>query len=145
MSDIEHRDLDCDNLLDGSQEAETDRHHVFIVPVERPGRVYFVLLSEFSERTHPNQEFELEGPDLQISDKTDDNAHFEFSPVEMGEYQLTVGEETYDIPAVEMTAPPHPVNARYVSIPEQRDAWEGPTEEEINETDLDPVAEPVAE
>lgn len=129
--EAEERTLDPGRLVDGTQRAESDRHHVFVVPREPVGRVYFKLLSEFGEREFPNREFTLEGDDIEVHDRTDHKAEFTLEPAEYGEYTLTVGDESYEIPAVAWLDPPHPVNIRYITLEDEDDAWDEPFEEEI--------------
>lgn len=104
--------------------------------IDPTGEIFFVLLTEMGLDVWPNRDFTLRGPGISISDKTDENGEFRYSPAEFGEYELEVGDAVFQIPAVTKNSPPHRVHVPYVLLPDQYE-WEGPTEEELNEVDLD--------
>jgi len=96
------------------------------------GEIHFVLLTEMGLDVWPNLEFTLRGPEISLSEKTDENGEFRYAPVEFGEYELKVGEAVFRIPAVAEDSPPYRIHVPYDLLPDQIE-WKGPTEEELND------------
>ena len=128
MSDEEEIKLSPEDLRSGVK-IETGGIHVFVVRRESTGSISFVLLTEAGVAAVPGKAFTLSGHGLQLSGNTDEQGEYTHDPAEFGEYELTVGEYTYRIPAVHRGDPPHPVHAR----PGSRESdWEGPLESELD-------------
>ena len=81
--------------------------------------------------------FKIEGMDIEISEQTDDRGEFKHAPAEYGDYELQVGDAAFIIPAIPAEDPPYPVHIPYDMLPDKRDTWDGPTDEEINEYGLE--------
>ncbi len=123
-------------LRERRTKLQTGRTHSVKVIQDTMGQIYFVLLTEMGLDVWPNREFMLRGLGVNVNGRTDNNGEFKHAPVEFGEYELIVGDATFQIPAITVNSPPHPVHIPYTLLPDQLD-WDGPTDEEINETDLD--------
>jgi hypothetical protein len=118
--------------------SSSDDYNTLVLSLD--SKISFVLLSEADLEKWPDREFQLRGPDFELNGRTDDEGLFEHEPVQSGEYDLYVGDAKFVIPAVSLDESPHPIQIPYDMLPDIRDAWPGPTEEELQQ-DEEPVPE----
>jgi hypothetical protein len=87
----------------------------------------------------------VEGHGLQLDGQTDTSGRYRHGPVDGGEYTLQVGDCSFTIPAIADESPPHKVQVPHGGLPEHRDAWREPTEEEkAAQTVLEEPVEPAS-
>ena len=96
----------------------------------------FVLCSELGVQRLGGYLFRIEGHGQQIEGRTDEDGHYRHGPIDGGEYTLSVGDCTFSIPAVSEGSSPHLVHVPHGGLPEHRDAWREPTDEEKAEQDV---------
>ncbi len=111
------------------------RTNSFTILPDGVGAISFVLQSEAGGEPWPQRAFTLEGHGLSIKDQTDDQGKFQHSPADFGDYQLHVGDASYIVPAIPPEATPVEVSVPFTALEDQRDAFQGPTGNELTADD----------
>jgi len=94
------------------------------------GYLEFILCSEMGAGPLARYRVRIEGHGLQVEGLTDSNGRYRHGPVDGGEYNLQVGDCSFSLPAIADESPPHKVHVPHGGLPEHRDEWREPTEEE---------------
>ena len=107
------------------------RTNSFTILPDGVGAISFVLTSEAGMEPWPKRAFVLEGHGLKIEDQTDDQGKFSHSPAEFGDYKLQVGDASYVVPAIPPEGTPVEIGAPFSAHDDQREAFQGPTGNEL--------------
>jgi len=110
---------------------------------ESTGRLVFRLLDEGGVAPHPNENFEVQGPDdFSLSGTTDAEGVFEHpEPVPFGDYTLVLGETQRVIHPQAEGSPPQPLSIADDAIEGGTDHENSPPDEEEPLEDIAPLVE----
>jgi len=110
---------------------------------ESTGRLVFRLLDEGGVTPHPNESFEVQGPDeFSLSGTTDADGVFEHpEPVRFGDYTLVVGETSRVIHPQAEGSPPQPLSIADDAIEGGTDHENSPEDEEEPLEEIAPLVE----
>ena len=126
-----------DSHFENKQEARVARsradepnHHNTLM-IRRDAKIAFLLFTEAGVYIHKDREFRLTGDSLELSGMTDGEGKFELVGVPYGLYELFVGDARFVIPSIHPEEEHHPVHIPFQYLPDHRDAWVTPTDEEL--------------
>ncbi|MBN2441058.1 MAG: carboxypeptidase regulatory-like domain-containing protein [Spirochaetales bacterium] len=129
------KDKDDIIIIKKGQKVRIRSGRKYIFQLERTYNIAFTLFTELGLDIWPGQNFILTVDGVTYEKSTDDNGEFLLEDVPAGEYLLKVGEIIFHIASIPDNDPPHPIHVPYDALPEIRDAWENPTDEELNNVD----------
>ncbi len=103
---------------------------VMVIPPQQ-GKIEFALKTEDLSSVYADREVAVEGAGISKKGKTDENGIFSLKPVDYGDYSILVGDGKFTIPAIPDDAQPYPVVVPSSVLPDQRDLWKQPTDDEL--------------
>lgn len=126
----EHNEIVCRYPV---ARTDADLEHFNTLVSRLDGWIAVILHTEAELDIYKERELRIEGLNLKLTGVTNAEGIFRFGPVQSGEYTLIVGDGQFVIPTVAAEdSDPYPVDAPNFVLPEVRDAWEEPTQEEID-------------